>query len=108
MIINMGEAISELLKAEPNLQSVVDFLRLQLSPSTQLSDEVTTFLENKGVERGVQQLAYRLEIAYRLGYIDALTNYAIWKDGEQLVGAMATPLKTLINQFANKDVPVRY
>ena len=41
------------------------------------------------------------EESYREGYKDAVKNYSIWKDGEQLVGCMATPLKVVINEINN-------
>lgn len=31
--------------------------------------------------------------AYDAGFVDAVTLYAIWNDGEQLVGTLRTPLK---------------
>jgi hypothetical protein len=48
------------------------------------------------------------ETAYRQGYIDALKNYAIWKNGEQFVGCLERPLKEVINEFNEKNVPLRY
>lgn len=48
------------------------------------------------------------EESYREGYKDAVRNYAIHKDGEQLVGCMATPLKVVLNEVDNAPVPIRY
>lgn len=46
--------------------------------------------------------------AYRQGYRDALTNYAIYKNGVQVVGCMETPLKEVIQRDEQKPIPVRY
>jgi len=70
--------------------------------------QVTEFLVNHGVAPGEQHADYRLEIAYRMGYEDALRNYATWKNGEQLVGALGRPLKGVLAEFKNEEVPVRY
>lgn len=74
----------------------------------QINDEVTEFLAGMGIAPPEQQADYRLEIAYRMGYEDAIRNYATWKDGEQLVGAMQRPLKQVLAEFANKEIPLRY
>lgn len=37
-------------------------------------------------------------VAYRNGMRDAITDYAIWKDGEQFVGALRRPLKDVITK----------
>lgn len=46
--------------------------------------------------------------AYKQGYIDAISNYAIHKDGEQLVGCMQRPLKEVIAEVQRSAVPIRY
>jgi len=33
---------------------------------------------------------------YTKGYRDAVREYAVWKDGKQLVGTMQTPLETAL------------
>jgi hypothetical protein len=38
-------------------------------------------------------------IAFLQGFIDGVTLYAVWKDGEQVVGCMQTPLKTAIARY---------
>lgn len=48
------------------------------------------------------------EPSYRQGYVDAITNYAKWKNGTQLVGALETPLKTVVAEFETFRIPVRY
>ena len=78
-----------------------------MSAST-VSEEVTEFLVGMGIMPPEQHPDYRIEIAYRMGYADAVRNYAVWRDGEQFVGAMARPLKTVLNEFQNKNVPLRY
>lgn len=76
---------------------------------TELSADVTMFLRDTGgIAPPEQTPDYRLEIAYRMGYEDALRNYAIWKNGEQLVGALQKPLKTVLAEFKNTEIPVRY
>jgi len=32
-------------------------------------------------------------LSYRKGYIDAVKDYAVWRNGEQLVGCFETPIK---------------
>ena len=49
-----------------------------------------------------------LEGSYREGYTDGVSNYAIWKDGEQLVGCMQRPLKQVLAEFAKEKIPLRY
>ena len=73
-----------------------------------ISEEVTEFLVSMGIPLADQEPDYRLEIAYRMGYEHALRNYAVWKDGEQLVGAMQRPLKSVLAEFVNEEIPVRY
>ena len=70
--------------------------------------EVTEFLHSKGILSHDQYEDYRLEIAYRIGYADAVRNYAIWKNGEQVVGCRETPLKTVMAEFKNAEIPERY
>lgn len=74
----------------------------------QINAEVTEFLVGMGILPAEQEADYKLEIAYRIGYEDAIRNYAVWKNGEQLVGAMQRPIKQVLNEFANKEIPVRY
>lgn len=52
---------------------------------------------------------YGLNVSfYQAGYIDALNNYAIWKNGEQFIGVMARPLKEVIEEVKKSNVPIRY
>jgi hypothetical protein len=69
---------------------------------------VIEFLTNMGIPPNEQHSDYRMEIAYRMGYEDGVRNYAIWNNGEQLVGAMRRPLKTVLAEFKNEEVPLRY
>lgn len=48
------------------------------------------------------------EKGYRQGYIDAITNYAVWRDGEQYVGVLQTPLKEVIEEVKEKEIPIKY
>jgi hypothetical protein len=45
---------------------------------------------------------------FREGYKDAVCNYAVWKDGEQLVGVMQRPLKQVLEEIDGNDIPIRY
>ncbi len=76
--------------------------------STQLHDQVVYFLVGMGIPPGDQDQLYQLEIAYRMGYEDAVGNYAVWNDGVQYVGAMRRPLREVLADFKNKDIPLRY
>lgn len=49
-----------------------------------------------------------LDHAYRQGYSDATRNYAVNKDGRQLVGTMLTPLQEVLNEIAVAPIPIRY
>lgn len=79
-----------------------------MSDTNEISKHVTDFLIAVGIAPGEQHPDYRLEIAYRMGYEDALRNYGIWRDGEQLIGAMQRPLREVLAEFKNKEVPLRY
>ena len=45
---------------------------------------------------------------YKRGYKDAVSNYAVWNDGEQLVGVMRRPLKTVLQEVDKAEVPIQY
>jgi hypothetical protein len=70
--------------------------------------EVVEFLVLMGIPPSEQHADYRMEIAYRMGYEDAIRNYAIHKNGELLVGAMQRPLATVLALFKNEEIPLRY
>lgn len=38
----------------------------------------------------------RERIAYLTGYIEGVTQFAVWKNGEQLVGILGTPVQRVI------------
>lgn len=46
--------------------------------------------------------------AYREGYIDAVRNYAVWKNGEQLVGVQQRPLPEVLEEIEKSALPIRY
>lgn len=48
------------------------------------------------------------EMGYRQGYIDAISNYAVWRDGVQYVGILQTPLKEMIEEVKTSDIPIKY
>lgn len=76
--------------------------------NTMIKQEVEDFLIDMGIPLNEQNNEYKLEIAYRIGYEDAIRNYAIWKDGVQSIGAMNRDIKCLLAEFQNQSVPVRY
>lgn len=39
------------------------------------------------------------EQAVRIGFMYALDQYGIWKDGTPTLGAMETPIKTILKEF---------
>lgn len=53
-------------------------------------------------------VAAKMEAAYREGYEDAVSNYAIWKDGRRVVGCMEEPLSSVLEKFQKGKIPVRY
>ena len=61
-----------------------------MEDKTNLANDVTDFLIAMGIPKPDQSPDYRLEIAYRMGYEDALRNYAIWKNGENLRNAASS------------------
>lgn len=76
--------------------------------TNRISMAVTEFLVGMGIPESEQHNDYRLEIAYRMGYEDALRNFATWRNGEQCVGALQRPLKEVLAQFKNAEIPERY
>ena len=49
-----------------------------------------------------------LERIYKEGYKDGVKNYAVWKDGEQLVGVGQSPLKNVLEVIDASKVPIVY
>ena len=85
-----------------------EIIRLFPSSANGVDELVQEFLANKGIPPAEQNDLYKLEIAYRLGYLHAVQNYAIWKNGVQYVGAMLRPFKEVAAEFWNEDVPLHY
>jgi hypothetical protein len=48
------------------------------------------------------------DASYRIGYKDAVKNYAVWSNGEQLVGTMRRPLKTVLDEVDKSSLPITY
>lgn len=48
------------------------------------------------------------EMRYKEGYRDAVTNYAVWRDGGQFVGVLEKPLYKVLEEIEGQDVPIRY
>jgi hypothetical protein len=40
-----------------------------------------------------------LRLAYLEGMVEGITDYAIWRNGEQLVGCMERPLKEVLKPY---------
>lgn len=76
--------------------------------NTNVWEEASEFLLSMGIPLSEQSPEYLAEIAYRIGYADAVRNYAIWKNGELLVGVMARPLNTVLAEKKAGQVPLRY
>lgn len=77
-----------------------------MSYYSEVVSKVVDASDNKQEAKPIIEAA--MEQAYREGYADAVRNYAVWKDGEQLVGAMQRPLKTVLEEAAKQPVPIRY
>lgn len=93
-----GNRISEVM-GDGNEEETVDEGIERLVGDARISD---------GLSRVDLPLPEIHEDSYRKGYRDALANYATWKNGEQLVGAMQRPLKEVIASDEQHPVPVRY
>lgn len=49
-----------------------------------------------------------LEKIYKEGYKDAVRNYAVWNNGEQLVGVARKSLGEVLNEVDASHVPIVY
>lgn len=49
-----------------------------------------------------------LERIYKQGYKDAVANYAVWKDGDQLVGVGQKLLSDVLREVDASEVPIVY
>ena len=49
-----------------------------------------------------------LERIYKQGYKDAVANYAVWKDGDQLVGVGQKLLSDVLREVDASEVPINY
>ncbi len=49
----------------------------------------------EGAETAIRKLQ---DAKYKEGYSDAIKNYAVWNNGEQFVGVMRRPLKTVLQE----------
>lgn len=47
-------------------------------------------------ERNTTERITAQRIGFLKGKIDGITTYAVWKDGEQFVGALRTPLEKVL------------
>lgn len=70
------------------------------------------FLDLDTMQLQLRQLASEVskadDAAYRMGYSDALTNYAVWNDGGQYVGVGKRPLNEVLAEVKQAQIPIRY
>ena len=45
---------------------------------------------------------------YKIAYMDAVNNYAIWKDGKQHIGCMGQTSVEILVKLDNHSIPLRY
>lgn len=70
--------------------------------------EVEQLLMQKDYEGAENAIRRAAEAYYRSGYKDAVTNYAIWRDGEQFVGVLSRPLPRVLAEVDQMPVPIQY
>lgn len=46
-------------------------------------------------------------IAYLEGMIEGITMYAIWKNGDQLVGCLQKPLKEVLKPYQDEIIQIK-
>lgn len=46
-------------------------------------------------------------ISYLNGIIEGITLYAIWKNGEQLIGCLQTPLKNVLKPYEDELIKLQ-
>ena len=64
--------------------------------------------KNMTPEKVAQSAYIDSEKWYKQGYVDAVTNYAVWHDGQQLVGVMRRPLREVLTEVEQSLIPIRY
>lgn len=70
-----------------------------------LRDMTELLVNNIGNKNNLEVAVTR---AYLDGYADALKNYSIWKDSEQVIGCLNKPIKPIIAESKNLQIPIRY
>jgi len=73
----------------------------QLTTVEKERDELLNSTDSLGILCGKQRVV--VEVAYDAGWADGVRLYAVWKDGEQLVGVMRRPLKTVLAEGSQSD-----
>ena len=48
------------------------------------------------------------EASYKKGYSHAVSNYAIWRDGQRYVGVLQTPLEKVLEEVKQSQIPIVY
>ena len=67
------------------------------------ADVLHSVCQNYDAEHEVAELKEDISRAYDLGWGDAVKLYAVWRDGQQLVGIMEKPLKSVLKKGPPKD-----
>lgn len=71
-------------------------------------DAILSSLKKDDTEKFVTVIHQLIDKTYRTGYKDAVENYAVWCNGEQLVGVLKQPLKKILQEVDQAKVPIRY
>lgn len=73
-----------------------------------LAAEIETFTAQNDAKSAQDAIVRFAEFLYKAGYKDAITNYAVWRDGQQHVGVMNRPLKAVLEEVDKSSVPIIY
>lgn len=63
--------------------------------------------QRKGRDEVEYHLRQELAKAYREGYAAAVREYAVWSDGEQLVGTLRRPLAVVLKEIETMPVTLQ-
>lgn len=97
------EKVRQLAKAYLDLRDENKRLTALCEEGLALAKEGDTLIQQR---LEIEQMVS--ESSYRAGYIDALSNYAVWNNGVQYVGVLRRPLTEVIAEFSQQQIPVRY
>lgn len=71
-----------------------------------LSLEIQALVRVGNTESVGDLLRNLAEEEYRDGYKQAVTNYAVWQNGEQFVGVKRRPLKAVLTEVDEASIPI--